>query len=318
MVLFVASFHEACRPGGQMDTVLAHLANKYQAKPVSFYRIDAEEHADRAEELDVEVVPTVLFMEDNRVLDKVEGAVPAKVSEKLDQFMTKLQDVNSSLSVNSRIEDLLGSSYVFLFMKGTPQEPECKFSRKVLEILTSAGVENLNTFNVLEDDSIRQGLKDYSNWPTFPQLYAGGKLIGGVDIIEELSNEGKLVDTLTPLVEAVPPPSLSVAPTQPKRGALEEKLKALINQAPVMLFMKGDPQEPQCGFSAQIVKLLSEQKVQFGHFDILSDDAVRQGLKKFSDWPTYPQLYSKGKLVGGLDIVKELAEDDSLLDALEM
>jgi Grx4 family monothiol glutaredoxin len=201
-------------------------------------------------------------------------------------------------------------------MKGTPENPKCKFSRKILEILAQAGVKDFGTFDVLGDESIRQGLKEYANWPTFPQLYAGGKLIGGVDIVEELHKEGELGAALTPVVQEVkiaPPPVT-------KKQTLEERLEALINQAPIMIFMKGSPEEPRCGFSAQIVKILDEnlkaKGVSYGHFDILADDVVRQGLKAYSDWPTYPQVYAKGKLVGGLDIVRELAEAGELADAL--
>ena len=80
--------------------------------------------------------------------------------------------------------------------------------------------------------------------------------------------------------------------------------------------MKGDPTEPRCGFSRQIAELLAAEKVKFDSFDILSDEEVRQGLKTFSNWPTYPQLYADGKLLGGLDVVKELQEEGELLDSL--
>ncbi|KAJ8144506.1 hypothetical protein OY671_002376 [Metschnikowia pulcherrima] len=91
---------------------------------------------------------------------------------------------------------------------------------------------------------------------------------------------------------------------------LQERLKKLTSAAPVMLFMKGAPSAPQCGFSRQIVAILRENQVRFGFFDILKDDAVRQGLKAFSDWPTFPQLYINGEFQGGLDIIKESLEED--------
>lgn len=90
-------------------------------------------------------------------------------------------------------------------------------------------------------------------------------------------------------------------------AAFTESLRALVNSAPVLLFMKGSPQEPKCGFSKKTVALLRDHQIAFSSFDILSDDQVRQGLKKFSNWPTYPQLYVKGKLIGGLDILTEMA-----------
>lgn len=84
---------------------------------------------------------------------------------------------------------------------------------------------------------------------------------------------------------------------------LNKRLEELVKAAPVMLFMKGKPSAPQCGFSRQIVAMLREHSVKYGFFDILADDEVRQGLKEFADWPTYPQLWIDGELVGGLDIV---------------
>jgi Grx4 family monothiol glutaredoxin len=74
--------------------------------------------------------------------------------------------------------------------------------------------------------------------------------------------------------------------------------------------------DTQCGFSRTIVGMLKEDGVSFGHFNILEDEEVRQGLKTYSDWPTYPQVYVKGELIGGLDILKEMKEDGSLKDQL--
>ena len=81
--------------------------------------------------------------------------------------------------------------------------------------------------------------------------------------------------------------------------------------------MKGDPVAPKCGFSRQTVELFESLNAEYATFDILSDDEVRQGLKTFSNWPTYPQVYVKGELVGGLDIIKELNESGDLLSTLK-
>lgn len=90
------------------------------------------------------------------------------------------------------------------------------------------------------------------------------------------------------------------------KEALEDRLKALINRANVMIFMKGDRDTPRCGFSKQLIAIVNETGIAYDTFDILTDEEVRQGLKTYSDWPTYPQVYVKGELVGGLDIIKEL------------
>ncbi|NXR66399.1 GLRX3 protein, partial [Rhadina sibilatrix] len=141
------------------------------------------------------------------------------------------------------------------------------FSRQVVEILNKHGVA-FSSFDVFSDEEVRQGLKSFSNWPTYPQLYVAGELIGGLDIIKELEASGEL-DTICP-----------------KAQKLEDRWMA------------------KCGFSKQILEILNNTGVDYETFDILEDEEVRQGLKSFSNWPTYPQLYVKGELVGGLDIVK--------------
>jgi len=101
---------------------------------------------------------------------------------------------------------------------------------------------------------------------------------------------------------------------------LEVRLQKLIKQKDIMLFMKGVPESPECGFSKKLVAILKKYEgsviPEYGHFNILTDNDVREGLKKLSKWPTYPQLYAKGQLIGGIDIVTELDEEGELEDAL--
>jgi len=85
---------------------------------------------------------------------------------------------------------------VVLFMKGTAQFPQCGFSGRAVQLLKACGVKNVVTINVLEDEEIRQGIKDYSNWPTIPQLYVKGEFIGGADIMNEMYDSGELKKVL--------------------------------------------------------------------------------------------------------------------------
>jgi len=85
---------------------------------------------------------------------------------------------------------------IVLFMKGSAQFPQCGFSGRAVQILQSCGVKSLITVNVLEDDEVRQGIKDYANWPTIPQLYVRGQLVGGADILAEMFENGELQDLL--------------------------------------------------------------------------------------------------------------------------
>jgi monothiol glutaredoxin len=97
--------------------------------------------------------------------------------------------------VRTRIEGLIHSNKVMLFMKGTKQFPACGFSNTVVQILKKEGV-SFETHNILADQEMRQGLKVYSNWQTFPQLYIAGKFIGGCDIVTELHQSGELAKEL--------------------------------------------------------------------------------------------------------------------------
>ena len=81
---------------------------------------------------------------------------------------------------------------IVLFMKGTAQFPQCGFSGKAIQIMKACGVKDLATVNVLEDDEVRQGIKDFSNWPTIPQLYIAGEFVGGSDIMTEMFESGEL------------------------------------------------------------------------------------------------------------------------------
>ena len=152
--------------------------------------------------------------------------------------------------------------------------------------------------------------------PTFVSLR-------GTELIEKLEgvNPAELNKLTKRLLELpAPTPSTvfaasSAAPTA-NLDTLNQRLERLINTAPVMLFMKGNPDQPRCGFSRQIVEILQTNQIPFSTFDILSDEEVRTGLKTYSDWPTYPQLYVSGSLTGGLDIVKEMTAQGDLKSQL--
>ena len=102
-------------------------------------------------------------------------------------------------NTQQRIDDLVKQNEVLLFMKGNASFPQCGFSGRAIQILKASGVDpkSLKTVNVLEDDEIRQGIKEYSNWPTIPQLYVKGEFIGGSDIMMEMYESGELKKVLS-------------------------------------------------------------------------------------------------------------------------
>ncbi|XP_071441361.1 glutaredoxin-3 [Hetaerina americana] len=300
VIHFWASWAAQCGP---MNEVLEELAKQIEYKDVEFMKVAAEDVPEVSLKYKVSAVPTFILFRKGVEVERVDGANAAVLTKKIMTQISKdtytPQPVAKPVEdLNSRLKKLINASPVMLFMKGSAQEPRCGFSKQIVAILDELNAE-YKTFDILNDEEVRQGLKTYSNWPTYPQLYIKGELIGGLDIIKEMVASGDLVTML------------------PKKPSLEERLKKLINRHPLMVFMKGDRDQPRCGFSRQLMEILKETGLQFDTFDILGDEEVRQGLKTFSQWPTYPQIYVKGQLVGGLDIIKELKESGELMSSLK-
>ena len=98
--------------------------------------------------------------------------------------------------ISDKIQQQIGGDDVVLYMKGTPVFPMCGFSAQVVQVLSNVGVP-FQSYNILEDQDLRQGLKEFSNWPTFPQLYVKGELVGGCDIVREMYESGELTQLLS-------------------------------------------------------------------------------------------------------------------------
>ncbi|KAG1471699.1 hypothetical protein G6F56_001971 [Rhizopus delemar] len=289
---FWATWAEPCQ---QMNEVFAELSGKFPA--LQFLKIEAEEYPDISESFEISAVPTFIIIKGGKIAEQIEGAKAAELSNAvakhakgvLNKFATAASVSSEAKPVkdlNSRLKALVNSAPVMIFIKGTPQQPRCGFSRQLVDLLAEQKAK-YSSFNILADEDVRQA---YSDWPTYPQVYVNGELIGGLDIVKEMIASGEFQEML------------------PKEKDLNTQLQELIEKQSVMVFIKGTPEEPRCGFSRQMVALLNDRHVKYGHFDILSDDDVRQGLKTYVDWPTFPMLFYKGELLGGLDIVKEMIE----------
>ena len=99
---------------------------------------------------------------------------------------------------------------------------------------------------------------------------------------------------------------------------IESKISKLIESDNIVLFMKGTPDFPQCGFSAQVVDILNFYSVKFSSYNVLEDNDLREGIKKFSDWPTIPQIYIKKEFIGGSDILREMIENQEIENVLKI
>lgn len=316
VLLFWADWHEDSVE--LKDGILPALATSTSVG-VSFGTIVAEDSSDLTDRYGVTVVPTIVLLSPSgQIYQKLEGQMEIADITMAVQRLISLSETSTATmdtptidtniftttttttttappSLETRLKNIINTSEVMIFMKGTPTSPKCGFSRQVVEIMEQQQIA-FCSFDILSDEDVRQGLKTYSDWPTYPQIYCKGELIGGLDILKEMMEEGNL------------PQQLQVNTHNQKPTSLNERLKQLTNKSRIMLFMKGLPSAPKCGFSRQIVELLENEHAVFDTFNILDDDEVRQGLKKYPDWPTFPQLYVDGDLIGGLDIVKEMVE----------
>jgi len=321
--------------------VLEELAKEQTS--VVFLKIDAESLSTISEQYSVTSIPTTIVLRDGRAADVLEGArapeLVALVARHVKAAaaaapttpatgLAKVQSSGSSPTTESkeqlfaRLAKLIASSPVMAFIKGTPSQPKCGFTRQLLELLNKVNVR-YSTFDILTDENVRSGLKEYSKWPTYPQLYVNNKLIGGLDVVKELQEEGQLVSTFPP--DCIQGATGATGTTANASADLTSRLRALISRHRIMLFMKGTPAAPQCGFSSRAVALIRTGlglsatdpiTGKFDTFDILTDAAVRQGLKDYSKWPTYPQLYVDGKLIGGVDIMVDLNDEGELATLL--
>jgi Grx4 family monothiol glutaredoxin len=318
VLFFWAAWHQPSKRGGQMQDIYSTLAQKYNN--IKFILIEAEVVPGLSEQFEITVVPTFLARVGSVKVETLEGANPPDLSNMVKKLNALTADQVQSLGADQaqdpkkvlfqKLEKLVNAAPIMLFMKGNASQPRCGFSRQMIEILQNDKIP-FASFDILSDEEVRQGLKEYSEWPTFPQLYVNGTLIGGLDIVKEMVASGNFREQLgvDQMMDKLKTEDASKEEKKENsKEAMAERLKKLINTAPVMLFMKGNATQPRCGFSSQMVEILKTENLEFGSFDILSDEEVRQALKEFSDWPTYPQLYANGTFVGGLDIVKEMVQ----------
>uniref|UniRef100_A0A7S0VBN1 Glutaredoxin n=1 Tax=Polytomella parva TaxID=51329 RepID=A0A7S0VBN1_9CHLO len=297
VLFFWAEWSEPCKA---LQVVAEALSNKFS---IDVLKVEAEKVEDVSSDFNITVVPSFIILKGSKELDRVDGADPASLTQKLSAAVAKYP----SVSPLDRVRSLVEGNDVLLAMKGSATAPRCGFSRRVVACLLAEDVKFVSV-DILQDEELRTAFKEFASWPTYPQLYVKGEFVGGCDIVEEMAANGELKELL----------KLKLGPESfNKPKDIMAHVKSLVESAPVMLFMKGSPELPRCGFSGRVVSALKDTGIPFKTFDILSDQEVRENLKKFANWPTYPQLYVKGELVGGCDIITELSAAGELTITIE-
>jgi Grx4 family monothiol glutaredoxin len=167
-------------------------------RPCIFAELQADHINDVSLSLGVHAVPLTLVIEcdTGHILDRISGASSQELVQKLASLMTPIHSTVKKEDEKQKITELCRQlthrSPVIIFIKGTPREPRCGFTQQIIEILNHYPSLKYDSFDILQDESVRQGLKEYSHWPTYPQVYVNGQLIGGLDIVKELHQQGEL------------------------------------------------------------------------------------------------------------------------------
>ena len=162
---------------------------------VCFVKVDLEVFKDAPSYFSIDMVPTTLLVQGTQTVNRIEGAdtpsIISSINHHSSNWAESIQKIQSSMY--AKIESIINQNPVCLFIKGSPEEPKCKFTRRLMQIMKG---KEFGHFDILEDDGVREWMKRYSNWPTFPQVYVKGEMLGGVDIIEELNSSGELDSSL--------------------------------------------------------------------------------------------------------------------------
>ncbi|XP_017878155.1 glutaredoxin-3 [Ceratina calcarata] len=197
VVHFYAPWADQC---SQINDVIEEMSKLAEYKGVKFAKIEAEKVPEVSLKAGITAVPTVVLVRNEAVLDRVDGANPSALAEKVKRYLTSKEpipiEVNKSKeNLEERLKKLTSQAPCMLFMKGSPANPRCGFSRTIVSILDSCKAD-YKTFDILQDNDVREGLKKFSDWPTYPQLYINGELVGGLDIVKEMSESGELENML--------------------------------------------------------------------------------------------------------------------------
>lgn len=197
VVLFSAEWAEQCK---QISDVMTELAKQTEFKALQFLDVPAEDLSELSMRHQIDSVPTVLFLRAGKAIDRIDGVDVGSLTKKAKQYAGASSLPSSdggAANLEERLKALINRSKVMIFMKGDRNTPRCGFSKQLIAIINDTGVA-YDTFDILTDEAVRQGLKTFSNWPTYPQVYVNGELIGGLDIIKELLEGGELKETLNP------------------------------------------------------------------------------------------------------------------------
>ncbi|KAH0557964.1 glutaredoxin-3 [Cotesia glomerata] len=195
VIHFFAPWAEQC---SQINDLFDTLAVADEYKKAKYAKLEAENFPDASIQYKITAVPTVVLIKNSKLVDRVDGVNPALIGEKIKKHLSSpsaADEICKPASLEERLKQLVNKAPCMLFMKGDRVTPRCGFSRTIVGLLDSFNTD-YQTFDILQDNDVREGLKKFSDWPTYPQLYINGELIGGLDIVKEMNENGELESML--------------------------------------------------------------------------------------------------------------------------
>ncbi len=195
-----------------------------------------------------------------------------------------------------KIRKILESYPVITFIKGTPQDPFCKFSKEFQKIITELNIK-YKSFNIFKDEKLRSYLRLYSGWKTYPQFYINAKVVGGLDVMKSLIEKGEF---------------MNMVPIECKKEGCVDMIEDFTKSNKVVVFAKGMPgkgdDKTKCKSCKEVFKTLKANNIEFKVFDVLKDKMAREVVKEINKSEFYPQVVVNGKYLGGVKFMKDVQE----------
>lgn len=295
--MFINVFYAPKYPNiDQFISSISNIAEFYQEDCLYIF-IDIEKCPDLVKSFNLTIVPTIILSDANKK--------PLKIFEnpQINELILNLDDDISLFKSNfqvekermfSKIDQILSISPIMVFIKGTPQEPKCGFTSSLLEILKTHEL-NFGYFNILENEDVRNWLRYYSKWNTYPQFYVNKNIIGGLDVIRDLISKGKFESLLPPNCR------ISINP--------EEKIKQILLECKdkIVVFVSSLLAEE----NKAVLEVLKGVGVKFVLHDCQKDEKIIEFLKGKEG--NLPVCFVAGEYIGGLSKLKELCSKEDLL-----
>lgn len=213
-----------------------------------------------------------------------------------DEFDEMVPESCKPLKPQDQLAKMLNQSKIVLLLNGTVEKPLDEASKALLDKVNALKCE----YSIIDMSVKSEFVEHLGKNVQVPFVYMDGKAACDINGLDQLAEQEVFKVGL-----------------KQRKLTVNERIEELLKGSKVLLFMKGSPDSPQCGFSQKTIGILKKYDgLKYDHFDILQDNEIREGLKKYSNWPTYPQLYVKGDLIGGIDIIQEMDEENELEDAL--